>query len=224
MSRNNNNNKKPYCKVCHDAGKSESDYTSHWVKSTPDRTGKTVVICPTLLSTECSYCHKLGHTSKFCPTIENNNRKREKEQRKIAFDDTPTKKSSNAPSNPKSKFAVLSLDSSDSEDEKAEVKEEFPTLATITDVSAPVMTGWAAIVAKPKVEKQTVFGCLVSKPKLERQTTIKLNKQFKEPLVNQVAPWAKKDTVVKKTWADYSDTESEEDEEWKRYEAEDETW
>ena len=29
--------KKPYCKVCHDAGKTESEYTSHWVK---DLTGK----------------------------------------------------------------------------------------------------------------------------------------------------------------------------------------
>ena len=58
---------KPYCKVCHDAGKSEKEYTSHYVKSAPGPEGK--VVCPTLLSQSCGYCGNCGHTPKFCPTL-----------------------------------------------------------------------------------------------------------------------------------------------------------
>ena len=60
-------NSKPYCKVCHDAGKPESVYTSHYVKS---RDNSATITCPTLKATECRYCHKLGHTTKFCPVIQ----------------------------------------------------------------------------------------------------------------------------------------------------------
>jgi len=57
--------KKPFCKVCLDAGKSEKEYTGHWLK---DRSGK--VICPTLLATECRYCHEHGHFKSHCPALE----------------------------------------------------------------------------------------------------------------------------------------------------------
>ena len=57
---------KPCCKVCKDAGKPEAMFSSHFVK---DRTGK--VICPLLLSQECRYCFKLGHTVKFCQALNN---------------------------------------------------------------------------------------------------------------------------------------------------------
>lgn len=49
------------CKVCVDAGKVESVYSSHWVK---DNNG--VVICPTLLSQKCRYCCLPGHTITHC--------------------------------------------------------------------------------------------------------------------------------------------------------------
>ena len=64
---------KPTCKVCYDAGKSESEYMNHRVK---DSTGKT--ICPTLLHTECRWCFKVGHIAKFCPTLEKANKEKEK--------------------------------------------------------------------------------------------------------------------------------------------------
>jgi len=68
---------KPCCKVCKDAGKSEAMFSSHFVK---DRTGK--VICPLLLSQECRYCFKLGHTVKFCQAL-NNGEPGEKGARRI---------------------------------------------------------------------------------------------------------------------------------------------
>ena len=84
MSRNQSNRRGPnnekvkrktFCKVCCDAGKSEKDYTSHFVK---DRDGK--VTCPTLLSQECRYCFQPGHTVKFCEVL----KKREQEKEKYA--------------------------------------------------------------------------------------------------------------------------------------------
>lgn len=60
-----NKRRTPYCKVCHDAGKSLAEYTSHYVKDRPGPTGK--VVCPYLLSLKCRYCHETGHTPNHCP-------------------------------------------------------------------------------------------------------------------------------------------------------------
>ena len=54
---------KPFCKVCFDAGKSDSEYTSHYVKSAPSNG---VVTCPTLLNQSCRKCGQNGHTSGYC--------------------------------------------------------------------------------------------------------------------------------------------------------------
>jgi hypothetical protein len=51
----------PNCKVCRDAGKSEKECSSHWVR---DKSGK--VTCPILLSQKCRNCGKNGHTIKYC--------------------------------------------------------------------------------------------------------------------------------------------------------------
>jgi hypothetical protein len=59
------NTKTPYCKVCHDAGRPESEYTSHYVKDQPGPDGK--VVCPTLLNQACRICQQTGHTSTYCP-------------------------------------------------------------------------------------------------------------------------------------------------------------
>jgi len=55
---------KPFCKVCFDAGKPESEYTSHYLKSSPGPTGK--LVCPTLLNQSCLTCGNCGHTSSYC--------------------------------------------------------------------------------------------------------------------------------------------------------------
>ena len=54
----------PYCKVCYDAGRPSSEYTSHYVKDQPGPDGK--VVCPTLLNQKCRICQKPGHTSTYC--------------------------------------------------------------------------------------------------------------------------------------------------------------
>jgi len=55
-----------FCKVCHDAGKSSTAYSSHYVRESIG--GK--VICPTILSQHCNYCKQIGHTPSYCPALE----------------------------------------------------------------------------------------------------------------------------------------------------------
>ena len=77
MSSNNNNkvcNK--VCKVCRDAGKPESVFTSHFVKDSKNG----VVICPTLLNTVCRYCRQSGHTVKYCSSLKNKTMKTEQKE------------------------------------------------------------------------------------------------------------------------------------------------
>jgi len=59
--------RKPFCKVCFDSDKTEQEYTNHYLKDKPGPNGK--VICPTLLATECRYCHDLGHFKSHCPIL-----------------------------------------------------------------------------------------------------------------------------------------------------------
>jgi hypothetical protein len=62
---------KKYCKVCHDSGKTEAEYTSHYTRESRDPNSK--IICPILKSLECRYCCKSGHTVKYCPILKKKN-------------------------------------------------------------------------------------------------------------------------------------------------------
>ena len=73
-NRNNKSVSKPFCKVCFDAKKSESEYTSHYVRRTTDPNSE--ILCPVLLATECRYCHVAGHTITKCALREKNNARR----------------------------------------------------------------------------------------------------------------------------------------------------
>ena len=145
---------KPYCKVCHDAGKSEKEYTSHYVKSSPGPEGK--VVCPTLLSQQCGYCGACGHTPKFCPTLAAQKAAEEKalkqaarkeaiEKREVAPKPAAAKKPSST-----NIFAALESD----EEPKKQVSrsqfiepkpaaklvakaDEFPSLSAATSSAAP---------------------------------------------------------------------------------------
>jgi len=66
-SKSASNEVKKFCKVCQDAGKPESMYTSHFVRDRPGPDGK--VVCPTLLSQNCRGCGKPGHTYKYCKVV-----------------------------------------------------------------------------------------------------------------------------------------------------------
>jgi hypothetical protein len=73
----------PFCKVCKDAGKPESEYTSHFVKDQAGPKGK--VICPTLLSQACRICKETGHTSSYCSQYRPRDRVDNRENREVYY-------------------------------------------------------------------------------------------------------------------------------------------
>jgi hypothetical protein len=107
-----------FCKVCKDAGKTETEYTSHYVKN---KTGKTT--CPTLLNQACKYCKEPGHTVKFCKTLKMN----EKNKRRDEFF---AKKNSECCQATTKKLASSFATAFDSESED-ESEDEYPTLETV---------------------------------------------------------------------------------------------
>ena len=174
-----------YCKVCHDAGKTETEYRSHFIRETRDPSSK--VVCPTLLALECRYCFKKGHTVKYCLVLKNNNaaQKAPRVQAPKKADEQPKGKLTNT-----NTFAALD---SDSEEEFVatkvqEVKEEFPALSTLSlKHTQPVLANYAAALSKPAPAPE---------PKIEVKA----------------APWASDPTkvVIKKSWADWDSEDKEE--------------
>jgi len=175
MSARNNSKiaPKPFCKVCHDAGKSEKEYTSHFVKSEPGPNGK--VVCPTLLAQECRFCFQGGHTAGYCPVIAANKKAEEKSlrlaARREAVEKTPAPKPTVAKKTA-NVFAALGSDSDSDEPVSKKVntksiikstkivsakpaakpaaKEEFPALPSKPKVATvvPTMVGYASVAAK----------------------------------------------------------------------------
>jgi len=118
---------KPFCKVCHDAGKSEKEYTSHYVRTEPGPNGK--VVCPTLLSQECGYCGACGHTPKFCQVLAKNKAAEEKAAKqatRAAIQEKPASKPAPAPASSKKSSNLFSALNSDS-DSETEAKPAKPT-------------------------------------------------------------------------------------------------
>jgi hypothetical protein len=139
---------KPFCKVCHDAGKSEKEYTSHFVKSEPGSNGK--VVCPTLLAQECRYCFKHGHTAGYCPEVAAK-KKAEEKALKLAARKEATEKPKPVEKKLANKFAAFD-DSSDSE---SEVKVSKTKPVTKPVETKPVET--KPVETKPVAKDETKF-------------------------------------------------------------------
>jgi len=169
MSRNNRNVKsfvnaarKPCCKVCKDAGKTESEFSSHWPRDTEGKT-----ICPTLLAQDCRYCGKAGHTVKYCHKLEKDNAAREKASKSVQPKAVPKPAPKPAPSNAKVGGFALLMDS-DSDDSPrspkrtqkkapakvAPMKEEYPALggawARLPAIAPVAGVSFAEMACKPK--------------------------------------------------------------------------
>ena len=196
--------KKPYCKVCHDAGKPESEYTSHWVK---DQSGKTT--CPFLLSLKCRYCNEAGHTVKHCVKLVKDNKEDAKKTAQKAYEakqqqqqNDNKQKSNQNKEQKKNTFACL--DDSDEEGEapmKIQVEHKD--------------NSWANIVAKeqepePKEELDEM------EQFLNQPGVVIFGANKHREVRCAPAPWVK-EPVQKKSWVNMSDSEDEED-------YEDETW
>ena len=195
--------KKPYCKVCHDAGKSEQEYTSHYVRSTPSPLGK--VICPTLLAIECRNCYQLGHTIKFCPSISHQAKMAREMAYRTALEQPPQQKAKATSTNI---FAALDSDDEDEKKEKKQKKqkkeEQFPALMPKWSRSKTIV-GYAAAAAALPVsisakKAETNTACQEGWLQLEETP---FPKAFPEELKGL------KPTV--NNWADYEDDEDNDD-------------
>jgi len=221
------NGKKPFCKVCQDAGKPESEYTSHFVRTLPDINGKSIVTCPVLNATECRYCSQLGHTTKFCPVFEKNEKRNKKdnytavqyqkaEQRISATSAAPT-----VENNYRGAFAALDCEADETQVKKdvplMEKKDYFPALVS-KQTAAPATGVWASIAAKPPLPqikpevKQEVKP--VGKPELKPYFKPDSKPYLKQEVKQEVSDFLKqqiKKASAAKCWADESDTEDEDD-------------
>jgi len=161
---------KPYCKVCHDAGKSEKEYTSHFVKSAPGPEGK--VVCPTLLCQSCGYCGDCGHTPKFCPVLAAQKAAEEKAQKQAAkkafIEKREAEKAAPKPAPVKAKssnvFAALDSDSDTEAEPKVSKKVSQPHFIEPKQV-ASIAT---KVAAKPEAKlfaKPEEFPALSAAPK-----------------------------------------------------------
>jgi hypothetical protein len=187
---------KPFCKVCHDSGKTEAEYTSHFVKSEPGSKGK--VVCPTLLNQGCSYCHETGHTVSYCQVLKQNNKNKEKTQRVSVF-----QKGSSAvavKSTTKTNgFAALGLLDEEADQMEAHEQAEYPVLIhnqarthaqVQVQVKAPMMMSYASMANKAPVSGE-------------------IRQQHKTPAVVTKSRAIVTHNMVKKSWADWSDSDDE---------------
>ena len=145
----------PFCKVCFDAGKSEKEYSNHYVRSAPGPEGK--VVCPTLLSQQCGYCLNSGHTPKFCPVLAAEKAAEEKAIKQAARREalekrevekkTPTKA---AHSLKKTGFAAAFGSDSDSETEQKVSKKVSKKVATVSVAPVPKPVSAVSVAVKTR--------------------------------------------------------------------------
>ena len=170
----NNNQKKPFCKVCFDAKKPESEYTSHYVRSQPDSNGKTIVTCPILSATECRYCYKFGHTIKFCNVLEEKKKKDNKDKSVAIRNQKAAERNAVVPVSLKRDNAIYAGKFASLYDEEEEVvkpnvlvaNNDFPTLnKKEVKFEATSNSNWASVAAKPAapVEKPVAKPATVQK-------------------------------------------------------------
>lgn len=137
-----------FCKICKDTGKTEDEYTSHYVRESRDPNSPTV--CPTLIATVCRYCKEGGHTVSRCDKLKN--------KQNVASNDKHiiSKTYCQPVTKTESSFGAFSgLMDSDSEDEIEEVKEVKVVTPTNQPISyASVLSGPPPIVRTVKPSSQ----------------------------------------------------------------------
>jgi Nanos RNA binding domain len=211
---------KTFCKVCLDAGKPESVYTSHFVKASKDENA--AIVCPTLLSQECRYCKKNGHTVKYCKVLEKDNKRKER-QTKIQSQIKPKPVESKKENKNKNKNVYMALCESDDEEIKTQRQRPIPQVYetksntnTNTNTNTVTVT-YASIAAKAHQEHQAKEQKIIEQ-KIKEHMQIKEKEQELEQksIATRVLPFQPIVRPIKKftSWADSdNDIDSDEDDE-----------
>lgn len=193
------------CKVCKDAGKTEAEYTSHFVRSDPGPKG--VVVCPTLLNAECSYCRTFGHTRAYCVQL----LKQQKIEDRVAAKETYVKAILPKVSAAGKLNRFAAFDDEDDQDEKANDTRHvsMPIINKPMLYKQPVLSGYAkAAATAPQV---------IEKPKpVLKQAPVITNKvsEMDFPVVKREERPLVCNPLVKgfvRSWADYTDSDTESD-------------
>ena len=184
-----------FCKVCQDAGKPEEIYRSHFIRENRDPNSK--VTCPTLLSQECRYCYKNGHTTKYCSVLKEKERQKPRENVPVRASKEVVKVSK-----PVNVYACLESESEE-EDEKVSIKpiESFPQLCSPAKTTFASSNYAAALSAKP-VAKPVANLAPASKlaPWVTSAETTSSPSAVRPPIRRPMT-----------SWADDTDSEDEED-------------
>ena len=211
---------KPYCKVCHDSGKSEAEYTSHFVKSEPGPKG--VVVCPVLLGSMCNYCKQKGHTLKHCKELEKNKNQGKKvsyHYEKREKKEVKTNCYRNSSSNSSNVFQVL-------EEEVEVFVDKFPPLSLSQlnsskhDTSSPnnlfafsyaSMAAKVPVVVKEEERKRVITSIFKDEKEIakEKYLTNWLSRIDNSELEENedYMNLGKKNVNFSKSWAEWSDSE-----------------
>jgi len=210
---------KPYCKVCHDAGKSEEEYTSHFVKSEPGANGK--VVCPTLLNQNCRFCHKKGHTVSRCREIARINKEKEKDHRRMIYKDYKNNMEKSVEKIAKKTQIAAAFDEENDEivhDEivhKKNPKEEFPRLSlqipSCLNTFKKETRNYAQALEKPQIPIPVLSRTMTKTfPTNEKPFVAK----YEEPTSPSPTPRPNPriNTIPRKSWADDWSSSEDEDE------------
>ena len=133
-----------FCKICKDTGKTEEEYTSHYVRESRDPNSPTV--CPTLIATVCRYCKEGGHTVSRCDKLKN--KQNSADQHIISKNYCQPVTKVTVKGKVESNFGAFSgLMDSDSEDEAEEVVVKVVKEVKETPTNQPI--SYASVLSAP---------------------------------------------------------------------------
>jgi len=164
----NNVDRRPFCGVCQKAGKPESMYRGHYTKTKPGADG--IVVCPTILSIECRFCHEKGHIASedHCPALREKKYQREQYEREDREKERYAKKQKEAEGEESKKrqidrsrsrsimtannrFATAFCDSDDDDDDCVDKKRKISRMVSVPSSSVPI------VAPKPVAETVRTF-------------------------------------------------------------------
>jgi hypothetical protein len=156
-----------YCKVCHDSGKPESEYRSHSTRETRDPNSK--VTCPMLLAIECRFCHKSGHTVKYCPALKEKKRDDARASKRVISKPKPVVVNEKVVNF----YDCLLEEENDKPEEQEQEPEEFPEFSMNKVVSSSQLN-YAAALVKPVVKEMPMVRTTSTMP-MEKKSWVQMS-------------------------------------------------
>ena len=209
--------RKPFCKVCHDAGKPEVIYTSHYVRASPAPDAP--VVCPTLLAQPCRYCNLPGHTVKYCPSLPTNTTTAAVVAPTLPTQTQPVVRrvTRNEMDFAINRFAALSVESSSDEETESECEMKVDEFDEIKNLSLQTLTAMLSSIVQMNPTSDNKLVIAVEKAIGEKtKTNNKARPPFCSPLPSPNKPKSEVATAVAvsattntktKSWADCDDDE-----------------